>query len=262
MSPLSTDQRDVQLIVLGLEPGREYSPEEIRTAWQRRLVAVHPDHGGSVALAQCVTRAYEALVGIRHLPDLWTPGEDGDDPVSNAGHSWSSDAVSPDTGWMLTETQWIQRTWTPVVRSASWELRPAPPSWPARDSAWTQSARTQEAAPPETRRRSIVASTLVWSAVLVFGSWVMGDESNHLDQRLWIYGLSLASILGVVRYLATRPPRPRAVVAAALMFMVQPLPAGYLLASVPAMIGSVLSRHSFRAVRAAEVSGPGLVKDT
>ena len=255
------------MIVLGLEPGREYSPEEIRTAWQRRLVAVHPDHGGSVALAQCVTRAYEALMGIRHLPEVWAPGEDAASPVTGVGPCLSSGAVasgavSSDGGWMLTETQWIQRAWTPVGPSASWELRPAPPSWPPRDRAWTQSAWTQGAAESKPRRRTHVGSTLVWSVVLVFGSWAMGDESNHLDQHLWIYGLSLASILGVVRYLATRPPRPRAVVAAALMFMAQPLPAAYLLASVPTMIGSVLSRHSFRAVRAAEVSGPGLVKDT
>lgn len=258
MSPLSVDQRDVQLIVLGLEPGQEYSEEEIRTAWQRRLVAVHPDHGGSVALAQCVTRAYEALMGIRHLPELWTPGEDADDPVSNAGPSWSSDAVSPDAGWMLTETQWIQRTWTPVVRSASWELRPPPPGWPPQPRPWTQSAWTKRAAESEPRRRSHLASTLVWSVILAFGSWAMGAESNHLEQHLWIYGLSLASVLGVVRYLATRAPRPRAVVAAALLFMAQPLPAAYLLASVPTMIGSVLSRRSFHADGHGEGSRPRL----
>lgn len=253
MSPLSTDQRDVQLIVLGLEPGQEYSPEEIRTAWQRRLVAVHPDHGGSVALAQCVTRAYEALMGIRHLPEVWTPGEDPASPVSSVGPDGSSDA-----GWILTETQWIQRTWTPVGPSASWELRPPPPSWPPRDRAWTQSEWAQRAAESEPRRRTHVGFTLVWSAVLVFCSWAMGDESNHLEQHLWIYGLSLLSILGVVRYLATRPPRPRAVVAGALMFMAQPLPAAYLLASVPTMIGSMLSRHSFHADRHGEGSGPRL----
>jgi hypothetical protein len=244
MSPLSVDQRDVHLIVLGLEPGRDYSAEEIRTAWQRRLVAVHPDHGGSVALAQCVTRAYEALMGIRHLPELWTPDEDPASPVSGA--CLSSNAGSSDTGWMLTETQWIQRTWTPVVRSASGDLRPAPPSWPPPDRPWTQSEWTQRAAESEPRRRAHVGSTLIWSAVLVFGSWAMGDESNHLEQHLWVYGLSLASVLGVVRYLATRPPRPRAVVAAALLFMAQPLAAAYLLACVPAMIGSLAGGGSGR----------------
>ncbi len=159
---------------------------------------------------------------------------------------------------MLTETQWIQRTWTPVGPSAGWQLRPAPPGWSPQDQAWTQSAWTQGAAQSEPRRRTHVGSTLVWSAVLVFGSWAMGDESNHLEQHLWIYGLSLVSVLGVVRYLATRPPRPRAVVAAALMFMAQPLPAAYLLASVPAMIGSVLSRRSFRGDGHGEGSGPRL----
>ena len=49
------------LAVLGLKPGA--SPEEIKAAYHRLMLKIHPDQGGSDALAAQVNRAKDVLLG-------------------------------------------------------------------------------------------------------------------------------------------------------------------------------------------------------
>ncbi len=59
--PPQSDIRDNHLKTLGLKPGRNYSLDEIRRAYRRKVKKVHPDVGGSqVALIEVVS-AYEWL---------------------------------------------------------------------------------------------------------------------------------------------------------------------------------------------------------
>jgi hypothetical protein len=47
--------------VLGVRPGA--SPEQVRAAWRRKVLATHPDRGGDEAAFAAVLEAYRALTG-------------------------------------------------------------------------------------------------------------------------------------------------------------------------------------------------------
>lgn len=60
-SPPQSDLRDKHLRALGLKPGRSYSSDEIKRAFRRKVMKVHPDAGGSQAELIEVVSAYEWL---------------------------------------------------------------------------------------------------------------------------------------------------------------------------------------------------------
>jgi hypothetical protein len=63
-SHTSPPQNDVQarhLETLGLKPGRDYSPDEIKKAYRRKVMKVHPDAGGSQVEFISVINAHEWL---------------------------------------------------------------------------------------------------------------------------------------------------------------------------------------------------------
>lgn len=53
--------RDKHLRTLGLEPGRDYSPDELKKAFRRCAMRTHPDAGGSNAAFVVIQEAYAAL---------------------------------------------------------------------------------------------------------------------------------------------------------------------------------------------------------
>lgn len=59
--PTCDPLRDKHLQTLGLKPGQEYSPEEIKKAYRRRAKATHPDTGGDAQEFISVKAAFEAL---------------------------------------------------------------------------------------------------------------------------------------------------------------------------------------------------------
>lgn len=59
--PPQSDVRARHLETLGLKPGRDYSPDEIKKAYRRKVMKVHPDAGGSQAEFIAVQNAYEWL---------------------------------------------------------------------------------------------------------------------------------------------------------------------------------------------------------
>lgn len=58
----SETSRDLQLQTLGLAPGRDYTPEELKKAHRRAAKKHHPDAGGSNEAMTAVNLAYEALL--------------------------------------------------------------------------------------------------------------------------------------------------------------------------------------------------------
>ena len=60
--PPSETSRDLQLQTLGLAPGRDYTPEELKKAHRRAAKKHHPDAGGSNEAMTAVNLAYEALL--------------------------------------------------------------------------------------------------------------------------------------------------------------------------------------------------------
>lgn len=59
--PPQRDVRAKHLETLGLKPGRDYSPDEIKKAYRRKVMKVHPDAGGSQVDFIAVQDAYEWL---------------------------------------------------------------------------------------------------------------------------------------------------------------------------------------------------------
>lgn len=59
--PPQSDVRARHLETLGLKPGRDYSPDEIKKAYRRKVMKVHPDTGGSQVEFIAVQNAYEWL---------------------------------------------------------------------------------------------------------------------------------------------------------------------------------------------------------
>ncbi|MBT8412317.1 MAG: J domain-containing protein [Octadecabacter sp.] len=53
---------DRHLEALGLTPGRDYSPDEIKKAHRRAVKKHYPDVGGSDAAMTAVNLAYDALM--------------------------------------------------------------------------------------------------------------------------------------------------------------------------------------------------------
>jgi curved DNA-binding protein CbpA len=49
------------LQTLGLKPGRNYSPDEIKKAYRRKVMKAHPDAGGSQVEFIAVVNAYDWL---------------------------------------------------------------------------------------------------------------------------------------------------------------------------------------------------------
>ena len=60
--PPQRDVRAKHLETLGLKPGRDYSPDEIKKAYRRKVMKVHPDAGGSQVDFIAVQNAYEWLL--------------------------------------------------------------------------------------------------------------------------------------------------------------------------------------------------------
>jgi len=60
-SPPGDSLRDKHLQTLGLKPGQEYSPEEIKKAYRRRAKEAHPDAGGNAQDFMAVRAAWKAL---------------------------------------------------------------------------------------------------------------------------------------------------------------------------------------------------------
>lgn len=61
--PPQNDVRSRHLETLGLKPGRDYSPDEIKKAYRRKVMKVHPDAGGSQVDFIAVQNAYEWFSG-------------------------------------------------------------------------------------------------------------------------------------------------------------------------------------------------------
>lgn len=59
--PPQSDVRAGHLETLGLKPGRNYSPDEIKKAYRRKVMKVHPDAGGSQVEFIAMQNAYEWL---------------------------------------------------------------------------------------------------------------------------------------------------------------------------------------------------------
>jgi hypothetical protein len=55
--------RDKHLQTLGLRPGQDYSPEEIKKAYRNRAKETHPDAGGNAQEFMAVRAAWKALSG-------------------------------------------------------------------------------------------------------------------------------------------------------------------------------------------------------
>ena len=53
--------RDKHLQTLGLKPGQDYSPDEIKKAYRRRAKETHPDAGGDAQEFMAVRTAWKAL---------------------------------------------------------------------------------------------------------------------------------------------------------------------------------------------------------
>jgi len=64
--PPQSDVRAQHLRTLGLEPGRDYSLDEIKKAYRQRVKKVHPDAGGSQNEFIAVQNAYEWLRAIKN----------------------------------------------------------------------------------------------------------------------------------------------------------------------------------------------------
>lgn len=62
-SPPGNPLRDKHLQTLGLKPGQDYSPEEIKKAYRRRAKETHPDTGGNAQEFMAVRAAYKTLLG-------------------------------------------------------------------------------------------------------------------------------------------------------------------------------------------------------
>lgn len=61
--PPSEPLRDRYLQTLGLKPGEDYSPEEIKKAYRNRAKETHPDAGGNAQEFMAVRAAWKALSG-------------------------------------------------------------------------------------------------------------------------------------------------------------------------------------------------------
>ena len=59
--PAQNDVRAHHLQVLGLKAGKDYNPDEIKRAYRRKVMKVHPDAGGSQVEFIAVQNAYEWL---------------------------------------------------------------------------------------------------------------------------------------------------------------------------------------------------------
>ncbi len=67
-TPPGKGLRAQYLGVLGLEPSRDYSPEDIKKAYRRKAKETHPDGGGTAATFIEVQNAYEWSNGSRKSP--------------------------------------------------------------------------------------------------------------------------------------------------------------------------------------------------
>jgi hypothetical protein len=253
---LEPEDRDTCLLLLGLDPRREYDLEELQAARDTKLEANIAEASGSTSYVEAINDVFESLTGgcETRVDDTEEHGEPGlSENADFSVHEVPGSSVPPLPPMLPAPSQ----RWPSVSQPSR-----VGPRWYG--SAHEESGIWEEASPyrfpsvdhrcPASTavRRLLVAPTVFWTLCIVVADLVL--RARH-DQAA-LYGFSLGLITlgigGIARYIAVHGARrPTTWLAVVLLIAVgvATVPAAYCVASLPSMIGSVRRRRYGSAVQ-------------
>jgi len=222
------------LLLLGLDPRREYSLEELQAARNAKLEANIADPSGSTSYENAINEVFESLVSGRSSKSLLREATIDRATLAQASSSGGHSCALPFES-------------LPVAGPVDVGCEGGP-----------RLARFAHVPPPDPPlRRSLVAPTVFWSLCIVVADLVL--RSDH--DRAALYGLGIGLIAfgigGVSRYVAVHGARRVTTwlgVVGLVALGLGTVPAAYFLVSVPSMIGEAVQKTRVRAGRVGSYS--------
>jgi hypothetical protein len=217
---LEPEDREACLLLLGLDPRREYDLEELQSARDAKLDANIADLSGSTSYEDAIKEVFESLVSGRGSKSVvreeLRDGAASAQACSLGGHTCALPLESLSVAG-------------PVDVGCEGGPR---------------LARFAHAPPPDSPlRRSLVAPTLFWSLCIVVADLVLRSDHDHAA----LYGLGIGLIAlgigGVSRYVAVHGARRVTTwlgVVGLVALGLGTVAAAYFLASLPSMIGEAV----------------------
>jgi hypothetical protein len=253
---LEPEDRDTCLLLLGLDPGRDYSIEELVVARDAKVEENCADPSGSASYVEAINDVFESLTGgcetrADATEEHREPGlsENADFSV----HKVPSSSVPlpapmlpvPSPKWpSASQPSRVGPRWYGSAHEESgiWE-EASPYRFPSMDYRWPASVPV---------KRSLVAPTVFWTLCIVVTDLALRAQRDQVA----LYGFSIALITfgigGIARYIAVHGARRlRTWLAVVLLIAVgvATVPAAYFVASLPSMIGSVRRRRYGSAIQ-------------
>jgi hypothetical protein len=210
---LEPEDRDACLLLLGLDPRREYGLEELQAARDTKLEANIAEPSGSTSYEDAINEVFESLVSGRGSKSVVREA-----PIDRVASAQASSSGGDGCALALESL--------PVAGPVDVGCRGGP-----------RLARFAHTPPPDPLlRRSLVAPTVFWSFCIVVADLVLRSDHDHAA----LYGLGIGLIAlgigGVSHYVAVHEARrvPTWLGVVGLVALgLGTVPAAYFLASVP-----------------------------
>jgi len=244
------EHREGCLLLLGLDPGRGYSIEELVAARDAKLEANRAEPSGSASYVEAIDDVFESLAREceSRTDDTGAKIEsESAGPMGPSEHDLAPSAFPPPLPSPMQPTAF--QASLPVLQCRR-IVTGADDYW-FEETGWyrpyqNRSVDHRPALQVPAARHSLVAPTVFWTLCIIVADLILHAGHDRAVVYGYSIGLIVLGICGVARYIAVHGARQVSTWLGVVLLVVAGLatvPAAYCVASLPSMIRSVLGRR-------------------